>query len=370
MKDIFDIDPNMAYKDPDIEGITWYSPLNKNMFKVYGSKDFYEGEYSRLSKFQKEEVKKVSEYVDYLSTWTAGLQLKFKTNSNKIILDVKLIAPHNMNNMNAIAQCGFDLYVYDEELCDYVVHNVGAYPRDLQNYRVELSLFGNFNKEKKERKYIINFPLYQGLLDLKIGLDSDNITTPDLYKNDGKIVVYGTSITQGGCVSRPGMAYTNILSRWLDMEVYNQGYSGAAMLEDMMGDFIGQVEQQKLLVIDAEANAGWTMKMEENLENFILTYKKHQPDVPILLVSRCLFNCDRFDDEHINLRNYYKKLYQNLIDKFNNLGYEMHFLNGDDYFEGFKLNYTEFTVDGIHPNDFGSYLIAKHYFDAIKNILK
>lgn len=370
MRSISDIDPNMAIKDPDVEGITWYSPLNKNMFKAYGSEHFYEGDYARLSRTQREEVIKVSKDVEHLSKWCAGLQLKFKTNSTRIMLDVELRAPHDMNNMTTIAQCGFDIYVYDEEVKDYIFHNAGAYPRHLDKYRVELSVFNYFDKTKKEREYIINFPLYQGVKDVKIGLDSDSVTSPVEYKNDGKIVIYGTSIAEGGCVSRPGLAYTNILSRWLDMEVYNQGYSGSALLEPIMGDYVGQVGNQKLLVIDAEANAGWTYKMKDNLENFIIEYKKHHPYVPILLVSRCLFAADMFDNEHIELRKFYKGFVHNLIEKYKNLGYEMYFLDGDHFFDGFKFHYTEFTVDGVHPTDFGSYLMAEHHLKSIKDILK
>lgn len=370
MKSISDIDPNMAIKDPDIKGITWYSPFNKKFFKAYGTEHFYEGEYARLSQKQREEVEKVSPSVAFLSKWCAGIQLKFKTNSTRIMLDVELRAAHDMNNMTTIAQCGFDIYVYDEKTQEYVFHNAGAYPRHLDKYRVELGLFSFFEKNKIEREYIINFPLYQGVKDVKIGLDSDSLTKPSEYKNDGKIIIYGTSIAQGGCVTRPGLAYTNILSRWLDMEVYNQGYSGSAMLEPIMGDFIGQVTNPKLLVIDAEANAGWTYTMKDNLENFIIEYKKHHPKVPILLVSRCLFAADMFDEEHIKLREFYKTFVYDLIEKYQNLGYEMYFLDGDHFFDGFRFHFTEFTIDGVHPTDFGSYLMATHHYKSIKEILK
>ena len=370
MKTVLDFDTNMAVKDPEIEGITWYSPLNEKMFKAYGSESFYEGDYARLSKAQREKVKNISDAVEFLSKSSAGIQLKFKTNSTRIMLDVELRAPHNMNNMTSVAQCGFDLYVYDEQMKEYVLHNTGVYPRDLTKYRVELSVFSYFDKSLKYREYIINFPLYQGIKDLKIGLDSNSTTTPISFNNDGKIVIYGTSIAQGGCVSRPGLAYSNILSRWLDMEVYNQGYSGSAMLEPIMGDFIGQISNQKLLIIDAEANAGCDLTMEKNLEAFILEYKKHLPNVPILLVSRCLFNFDVFDNKRIELRKYYKNFVNNLIEKYRALGHEIYFLDGDSFFDGFKLNYTEFTIDGVHPTDFGSYLMSKAHYEAIIKILK
>ena len=277
MKNIIDLDPNMAITDPNIEGITWYSPLNKHMFASYGSESFYEGDYARLSRSEREEIKKTSEAVEWLSNHSAGLQLKFKTNSTRILIDVKLRSLHDMCHMPATGQCGFDLYIFDEELNDYVHHNTGTYKINETNYRAELSLFSYFSKELIEREYIINFPLYQGINDLKIGLDTISSTKPVKYKNDGKIIIYGTSIAQGGCVSRPGLMYSNVLSRWLDIEVYNQGYSGSAMLEPVMGDILGRVSNPKLLIIDAEANAGCDLTMEKNLETFILNYKNHHP---------------------------------------------------------------------------------------------
>lgn len=369
MKNIQDFDPNMAISDPNLDGITWYSPLNKKMFASFGSESFYEGDYARLSKSEREEIKEVSEAVEWLSKHSAGLQLKFKTNSTRILIDVELRAPHDMCHMPATGQCGFDIYVFDSQMNDYVLHNMGTYKLNDVKYRAELSVFGYFSKELIEREYIINFPLYQGIKDLKIGLDTVSTTIPNTFGNDGKIIIYGTSIAQGGCVSRPGLMYSNILSRWLDIEVYNQGYSGSAMLEPIMGDIIGRVSNPKLLVIDAEANAGCDLTMEKNLESFIRNYKKHHPSVPILLVSRCLFNLDRLDKKKIELREYYKKFFKNLIEKFENEGHKMYFLNGDNFFNGFKLNYTEFTVDGVHPTDFGNYLIAKYHYEAIKKIL-
>lgn len=371
MKNILEVDSNMAIKDPHDAGISWFSPLNKNMFAPYGTDSFYEGKYWRLSEAEKEEIKPVSDAVCYLSTHPAGLQIKFKTNSTRILLDVTLSDYHNMPHMPATGQCGFDLYVYDEKMQEFVHHNTATYDIKEKHYRTDLSHFYQVSKELIEREYIINFPLYQGIIDLKIGLESDSVTTPAYFKNDGKIVIYGTSIAQGGCVSRPGLMYSNILSRWLEMEVYNQGYSGSAMLEPLMGNILGRISNQKLLVIDAEANAGcdYNYIMEKNLDEFILEYKKHQPDVPILLVSRMLFSLDCYDIERVELRKYYKEFTCKLIKKYQSMGHKIYFLDGDNFFKGFKLNFTEFTVDGVHPTDFGNYLIAKAHYDKICDIL-
>ena len=370
MKDISKYDSFMKIKDPILENITWYSPLNKKMFASFGSECFYEGEYARLSKKQRKEIKPISEAVEWLSKHSSGLQLKFKSNSTRIIIDVELKSIHDMCHMPATGQCGFDLYVYDESLKEYVLHNTTKYPIKSKKYRVDLSSFYLYSKDLKMRNYILNFPLYQGVKSLKIGLDSNSTTSPEKFSNDGKIVLYGTSIAQGGCVSRPGMMYSNILSRWLDIEFINQGYSGSAMLEEKMGEIIGKIKNQRLLIIDAEANAGCDLTMMQNLEKFIRAYKKYSLNVPILLVSRCLFNLDLYDKTRINLRKNYKRFIKNLIKKLKLEGHHIYFLDGDKFFKDNKFNFTEFTVDGVHPTDLGNYMMAKHHYNSIKNILE
>lgn len=370
-KNILEVDSNMAIKDPLIEGITWYSPLNKNMFNSFGSMAFDEGEYCRLTKEERESILPISDAVSYLATHPAGIQLKFKTNSTQILIDVTLRDYHNMHHMPATGQCGFDLYVFDNELGEYVHHSTATYNIKEKNYKASLSRFGDYSKELIERDYILNFPLYQGVLDLKIGLDTNSITTPSSFNNDGKIVIYGTSIAQGGCVSRPGLMYSNILSRWLDIEVFNQGYSGSCMLEEEMSTIIGQIPNQRLFVIDAEANAGcdFNYLMRDRLEEFINEYRKYQPHTPILLVSRCLFSLDRYDKQRRDLMNFYEEFVKNLILKLDKPNAKIYYLDGKNFFNGYKLNYTEFTVDGVHPTDFGNYLIAKSHYDTIKEIL-
>lgn len=369
MKDITKVDPFMEIKDPIIKDIVWFSPLNRNLFNAFGSACFYEGDYARINKEDRRKVKKISPSVEWLSKHSSGIQLKFKTDSTRILIDVELRAKHDMPHMPATSQCGFDLYVYDEKLNDYVLHNVAKYPIKNKKYSIDLSSFNIVSKDIKMRSYILNFPLYKGIKSLKIGLDINSNTFPIDFKNEGKIVLYGTSIAQGGCVSRPGIMYSNILSRWLDMEFINHGYSGSAMLEPIMGDIIGKINNQKLLIIDAEANAGYDMTMQKNLEHFIENYKKHCPTVPILLVSRCLFNLDLFDNKKVELNKYYEKFLKNVVRKLRTKGHKVYFLNGNKFFKNKDLNFSEFTVDGVHPTDFGNYLFAKHHYKVIKKIL-
>jgi hypothetical protein len=106
----------------------------------------------------------------------------------------------------------------------------------------------------ERREYILYLPLYDGIVDLEIGVDSTaELSLPRnnrLVKcNDGKaIIVYGTSITQGGCASRPGMAYTSILGRMLDREVINLGFSGYARLDNSLAKAICRINSNTVVL--------------------------------------------------------------------------------------------------------------------------
>ena len=141
MKNITKVDPFMKIKDPTIKEIVWVSPLNKELFNAFGSDCFYEGDYARLNKKDRRKVKKISPSVEWLSKHSSGLQLKFKTDSTRILIDVELRAKHDMPHMPATSQCGFDLYVYDEKLNDYVLHNVAKYPIKNKNITSHFNFF-------------------------------------------------------------------------------------------------------------------------------------------------------------------------------------------------------------------------------------
>lgn len=367
MKKITDVDINMALKDPKLDNIIWYDARNKNKFNLCGT---VTDNYNRFSDDTLELLKDVSEAVCWLSHHSSGLQLKFETDSLKVLIDVALAASHDMDHMTATAQCGFDIYFYDEIVSKYVLLQTTRFDRSQTEYQCELSQLYNYTNEKKMRKYVINFPLYQQVNSVKIGLEQSSQVKPVYFKNPGVITHYGTSIAQGGCVSRPGMMYTNILSRYLDTEILNYGFSGCAMCESEIGEVLGKIPNQKLFIIDAEANAGCSDIMEHNLEKFINAYKKNSPNVPIILVTRCKFHFDKYDQKRIELNKFYIEFTKKLVEKYQLQGHKMYFLDGSNFFDGFNLDYTEFTVDGVHPTDFGTYLIAMSYLRKIKEVLE
>jgi len=334
---------------------------NTKHFNVFGTNVLKEDGFRRLSTGDREIIKKVNPNVSYLATNSAGINARFKTDSKKIVVSVILDAKNNMNHMSALGQCGLDLYVFDENMQEYIFHNSTVYDKTKSEYSFDL---GNF-ETKKVRRFILNLPLYMGAKDIKLAFDDDAIINPDVYENSKKIVFYGTSITQGGCVSRPGMLHTNLISRWLDTEIFNYGFSGSAFLEKELADAIAKVSNPDLLIIDVQANAGIDERLEKNLDTFIKTYRSYYPNVVILLFSRIFFAVDFYNSKKLELRNYYIDFIKDYVKNSNDKN--LIYVDGQKAFEG--SNYTEYTVDGIHPNDLGSMMMAKYYYKIIKEYL-
>ena len=116
----------------------------------------------------------------------------------------------------------------------------------------------------------------------------------DSPRTGNPIVMYGTSIFQGGCANRPGMAHTNILGRWLDREIINLGFSGNAYLDVEIAEYIATVENPSLIVLDYAPNCTAEM-IDEKAEKFFRIVRDAHPDVPVIIVESPMYAHAMFD---------------------------------------------------------------------------
>ena len=131
---------------------------------------------------------------------SAGLAVRFRSNSTRIAAKWEVLLNRNMNHMTPTGIKGLDLYCLQGKV------NEATIVKDML---------------PEEREYLLFLSLYDGVTSLSIGIDSlSQISGPvtELPVRKKPVVFYGTSILQGGCASRPGMAHTNILERWLNRE--------------------------------------------------------------------------------------------------------------------------------------------------------
>jgi lysophospholipase L1-like esterase len=351
------LDKNMSLKEVDAEGIVWFDP-QEEPFGLVGFEWMKEdGIYRRLPVKPDWEIR---DAVDQLANHTAGGQIRFRTDSKRILIRVELRERSGMYHMPATGQSGFDLYVLESGIQRYL--KTTRFPHDTIRYQVEL-----FNDDQKQlHSFTLNFPLYNGVNSIRIGLDDGSVLeAPHPFKLTGKFVIYGTSITQGGCVARPGMAYSNIISRILDVQFVNLGFSGNGRGEPELAHLINQISGISFIILDYEANANETIV--NTLGPFIDILREKQPEVPILIMSKIRYASATDDSPaYISLmdnRDFQRNLVEERKTKGDN---NIYFLDGsailgEDYFEC--------TVDGSHPTDLGSKRIADALIAAIENIL-
>ncbi|MFT5412591.1 MAG: hypothetical protein ACI9NC_005340, partial [Verrucomicrobiales bacterium] len=245
--DIEKLDPNMTLENADAKGIVWFDPRTPP-FRLVGFPWIGEDKiYRRLPIKPQWPIRGA---VDSLANSTAGGQIHFQSDSPKIMLRVKLRQASGMYHMPATGQSGFDLYIGEPGESRYF--STTRFDAKAADYEVTL-----FSGAQANRHFTLNFPLYNGVKSVEVGvIAGSTIAAPLPFEAEGRIVVYGTSITQGGCAARPGMAYSNILSRRMNAEFVNLGFSGNGKGEPALAKLINQIESKRVVVLDYEANVG------------------------------------------------------------------------------------------------------------------
>ena len=292
---------------------------------------------------------------------TAGGQLRFQTNSRRLSLDVKLSGPANMYHMPATGQCGFDLYTGPPGNQRY--HSTARCGHALEDYQVQLLAHG----QSRMRNLTVNFPLYKGVRKLAIGLDpAAEVRPPPPRALEDPVVAYGTSITQGGCASRPGMAYTNILSRRLNVDFVNLGFSGGGKGEPEVARVIASIPACSLFILDYEANSS-AESMRHTLPEFIRILRAAHSLTPILVVSRIRTASETLNESARVDRGQRMAFQRDTVEGLRAAGDEQIF-----FFDGTDMlgeDFDECTVDGTHPTDLGFLRMARSLEPAVRRII-
>lgn len=352
MKPIVSIDSNFSIPTSDLShGLTFY-PIKGNSFLIAGI--FLNDDCFR--RIPKDTASSVSDGVYQLHFHTAGGRIRFCTNSRRVAIVAQLNHISKMPHFAFSGSIGFDLY---ERINGKQIFIGAAIPP----LEVTTGLECVWELENnKMHELTLHLPLYSGVDSLYIGLDEGSVLSaaPD-YTYPKPIVYYGSSITQGGCASRPGNAYPNQISLMLDCDHINLGFSGNAKAEDTMADYISKLDMS-IFVYDYDHNAPDADYLIATHERLFQKVRSAQPNLPIIMMSKP--KSKPLDSEDRNQRFLIiKQTYENAIaagDK------NVYLIPGSELL-GDCAEIA--TVDNCHPNDLGFYMMAQRLAPILKKLL-
>ena len=313
--------------------------------------------YQRLPKYMQDSCR---ENQWWLYTCSAGIGVRFRTNSANVGARYHLQRDFYMAHMAMTGIKGTDLYRLNEYTGKWQYVNTARPIKDSIQHKVYLN-----HTDTAWHEYMLYLPLYDGIDWLEIGVDSAaGLEYPrvDSPRKGKRIVIYGTSIQQGGCASRTGMVSSAMIQRDLNMEVVNLATSGEGKMDMYIARLMAGMEDVACFVLDPVPNC--TQMMCDTLTyDFVNILRRAQPDVPIVMVETMIYPYAKFDS---SLRDYlpaknseWHKNYNLLkADNPNNLYYMS--------FEGQTGRDEEGTVDGIHLTDLG----FRAYADRLEAILQ
>ena len=291
--------------------------------------------------------------VTSLNRNTSGGRIRFRTNSPFVAISVKREKIGLLPHMALSGTSGFDLYVDGRFAGAFIPPS-----KDGVGYDRIINLDDG---EAREREIMIHFPLYFRVENICVGVQEDaTVSAPTPYTPSRPVVFYGSSITQGGCVSRPGLAYPAYVSRWLGCDYINLGFSGNAKGEPIMAEYIASLAPS-VLVMDYDYNAPTYEHLAATHYAFYERFRALCPDTPVVMISSPSV---RWHSEMYARRDLIRSHYEKAV---KNGDAHVLFVDGETLMGG--EDWDSCTVDGCHPNDLGHYFMAKGIAPAVREAL-
>ena len=349
------------------DSLQWWNPEQSKVKVLEGQAwpDEVGHFYDRLPERAEQQVR---EAVWKLSKQATGLKIRFRSNADEIIVRYGVGGNHAMNHMPATGVSGLDLYAIDSD--GTLLWSTGRRTfSDTITYR-----FGGLRPKdryhKMGREYRLNLPLYNNVEWLEIGTANGALFEPLAVRNEKPIVVYGTSIAHGACASRPGMAWSNILSRRMDRPLINLAFSGNGRLEKEVIDLLAEIDA-KIYIIDCLSNLTNEAtyddsELERRILNSVRTLRRERPLTPIVLTAHAGYTDGLINQERMHFYTRVNTIQHAAYKKLLNEGIsELYYLSHDEI--GLQL---DDMVDGTHPNDLGMAHYAEAYEKKIREILE
>lgn len=319
---------------------------------------FYDEKQGCYVRMPQDVADSVSRGVADLNLCTAGGRIRFRTNSSFIAIRAVQKNRNTMPHITLAGQSGLDLY-----------RKVGTgaeiyYKTFMPPVGMKEGYSSPVQTDGQMAEYTINFPLYDTLLELYVALKKDAvIEAPAPYALEKPVVYYGSSITQGGCACRPGNSYQAMLSRRLNVDHINLGFSGQGRAEPEMADYLANLcKNASAFVCNYDWNAGTEEYLEKTHLPLYRRIREVNPDLPILFLSEpeVVLNPARMIPRLQIIQKTYLTAKSEGDEK-------VWFLPGTKIYEG--DHWDTCTVDGCHPTDLGFFRMATAIEPYLKEML-
>ena len=356
VKDISEVDTNFKTEKFEGETLEFRNVLTDSVFEITGFPWRQPGEpFHRLPL-----ENGFSKTLNNLSRHTSGGMVRFTTNARRIAVRTKWIMAWEGNTQPRTGKFGIDFYLMAGTGKDSFFRNIAGGRAEMNGTPLQAWVFrppitsdkGNFIT------WTMYLPTYCGEEILELGFEPGAEFKPCPPQKIAKpIVFYGSSITQGGCASRPGNKYTTMLCRVLDAPEVNLGFSGSAKGEEEMARLIATLDMSAF-VLDYDYNSPNAEHLAETHARFFNIVREAQPNLPIVILSRCtLYTNDRTA--------VIRKTYEDAIAKGDK---KVWFVEGSTLID--QEAKIAASVDGCHPNDLGFYLMYKNLLPVFADIFQ
>lgn len=287
---------------------------------------------------------------------TAGGRVRFRTNSGRMVIRAVTNHKSQMFHATPVMEAGFDVYIDEGRSTRYA----GCTKPDfkLRESGYDATFWFPVGVEKD---ITVNFPLYGEVYDLQIGLEKDaTLSAHTPYTHEKPIVYYGSSITQGGCASRPGKSYQAIISRKYDCDYINLGFSGSARAEDSIVEYMADLEMSAF-VSDYDHNAPTVEHLKNTHHKMYEKIREKHPDIPYFMVTKPDFT---YGENDMARRRVIMESYLEACRKGDK---NVYFIDGSAFFNGVDIG--DYTIDFCHPTDDGFSRMADYIGDVMAKVM-
>lgn len=333
-----------------------WMPVTSPKIDVAGLPWFQEnhGEFWRLPASSKDEFPKE---VWNLSQDPTGGRIRFRTDSSTVALRLEWPHPPGMRNMHFFGQSGVDLYVRD------TYWGTAIPDKDAVPGKVYEHIFFS-GQPRTMRDITIYLSLYSPVKVLEIGLDKNSVVEPAApFAVAAPVVFYGTSITQGGCASRPGMSYQAILGRKLNLNHVNLGFSGNGRGEASLARAVAQIDAAAFILDFAQNNSS-VDSLAQVYDPFIGILRERHPDTPIVAITPIYSAGEATGSRRTEeMRALIRKVVSRRIGAGDT---HIQLVEGTDLLGPSR---GDGLVDGTHPNDLGFQWMAEGLVERLRKVL-